>query len=579
VEGQLSDTSGKDRAVTLVFALPVDALGGSWGNSIDEERLIQGGTDYVGATRVNCGATGYQSLYPLGSISCSNAALALGLDLGQPAIHRISYHAGLKLLTIACDVALLPDTTHFPSSARFRFVLFPFDPANGFRDAWAKYMSFFPEYFKVRVKEQGIWMPFTAVETVTNWQDFGFKFHEGNNSTTFDALNGIYAFRYTEPMTWWMKMDQNLPRNRQSVIKARDSLLAGNEYDNVMARLTQTASMLNESGEPFLLFRNEPWCNGVVWSLNPNPYLPGETNFATYHWNEKIQNRQYGSDVKYPLAGEYLDSLEGYVTANLNYRREHFRYTTVPLTFDTDSCRPALFKGLAVYEFTRWLSERVHHLDRLMFANSVPTQYAWLCPWLDVMGTETGWLDGQNYRPMSDADLCFRRALSGKKPYLFLMNVPYENFTHEMVEKYFQRSLAYGIFPSMFSHNAADAPYWQNPKWYNRDRDLFKHYIPLIRTIALAGWSPVPNVRVSNPLIKVERFGPTPDGDIYFTLHHSANTTQSVKIEVPLHRDWVVLDSDDKVTGKPFGQRIPSGWVGDIEKDQTVLLHGRHTQR
>ena len=53
---------------------------------------------------------------------------------------------------------------------------------------------------------------------------------------------------------------------------------------------------------------------------------------------------------------EYLDSLEGYVTAELNFRREHFRFSTVPLTFSAETKEPVLFKGLAVYEFTRWLA-------------------------------------------------------------------------------------------------------------------------------------------------------------------------------------------------------------------------------
>ena len=46
------------------------------------------------------------------------------------------------------------------------------------------------------------------------------------------------------------------------------------------------------------------------------------------------------------------------MTADLNFRREHFRYTTVPLTFSSETKRPALFKGLAVFEFTRWITRK-----------------------------------------------------------------------------------------------------------------------------------------------------------------------------------------------------------------------------
>jgi len=39
-------------------------------------------------------------------------------------------------------------------------------------------------------------MPFTDVSTVQDWQDFGFKFHEGNNNVAWDKAHGILSFRY-----------------------------------------------------------------------------------------------------------------------------------------------------------------------------------------------------------------------------------------------------------------------------------------------------------------------------------------------------------------------------------------------
>ena len=42
---------------------------------------------------------------------------------------------------------------------------------------------------------------------------------------------------------------------------------------------------------------------------------------------------------------------------------------------------------------------------KLMFANSVPYRFSFLCPWLDVMGTETDWLSNGEYQPASDAQM------------------------------------------------------------------------------------------------------------------------------------------------------------------------------
>src|SRR5262249_22825163 len=153
-----------------------------------------------------------------------------------------------------------------------------------------------------------------------------------------------------------------------------------------------------------------------------NPYLPGPLNAATVYWNAAIKQERYGPHAQGHLDGEYLDSLEGYVTAELNYARDQFRFSTVPLTFASDTHRPALFKGLAADEFTRWLAQDVHRMGKLMFANSVPSRFSFLCPWLDVMGTETDWLRGGAYEPPSDSEMSLWRTMAGQKPYLLLMN-------------------------------------------------------------------------------------------------------------------------------------------------------------
>ena len=274
IQGRISDTTGRDRAVTLVFALPLDAAGWRWGDDIHRSRLIQGQGEFVNQVAVRCGATGTMSLYPVAAVWDDRTGVALALDMAQPAVYRVGYHAGLKLLFIAYDFGLVKDTDRCPSSADFRFVVYRFDPRWGFRAAWQRYMEIFPDHFAVRAKEQGLWMPFTDVSKVQDWEDFGIKFHEGNNNVPWDDTHGILSFRYTEPMTWWMRMKQGVPRTFAEAIQARDQLAAGpNDHQRQMAEVSQVAAMHDEASQPALLFRNEPWCDGAVWSLNPNPSL------------------------------------------------------------------------------------------------------------------------------------------------------------------------------------------------------------------------------------------------------------------------------------------------------------------
>ena len=49
-----------------------------------------------------------------------------------------------------------------------------------------------------------------------------------------------------------------------------------------------------------------------------------------------------------------------------------------------------------------------------------------------------------------------------------------------------KRSLAYGCFPGFFSHNAAEGHYFTRPELYDRDRPLFRKYVPLCKLVAEA---------------------------------------------------------------------------------------------
>ena len=318
VQGRITDITGRDRAITLVYTIPLDAKGWTWGDDLRRTRTISGTGEFVNQVAVPCGATGTQSLYPMAAVWDSQTGAAVALDMARPAVCRLGYHAGLNRLFIAFDLGLAKETERFPSSADFSFVLFHFDPANGFRGAWQKFMDIFPDHFVVRSKEQGLWMPFTDVARVQRWEDFGFRYHEGNNAVAWDDAHGVLSFRYTEPMTWWMPMAKEVPRVLSEALRIRDALAESRDSNRRrMAEITRAAAMSDEAGEPALLFRNEPWANGAVWSLNPNPWLgvaastnafgrsDPPLNAGTVHWNPEIKERLYGAAAKGSLDGEY----------------------------------------------------------------------------------------------------------------------------------------------------------------------------------------------------------------------------------------------------------------------------------
>ncbi len=558
-KGRLTDQTQTPRVISLVFAIPVDAVGWQWGEHLRSAQAIEKDSEYATFVDIGTGTNGKLSRYPFATVFSEQIGLGLGIDLGQPCQWRLGYSSGARALYLVMDFGLHPSTEQFPSAAPFAFVLYRINPKWGFRSAADQYYKIFPTYFEVRSKDQGIWMPFTDVSTIAGWQDFGFRYHEGTNNIPFDDRSGILSFRYSEPSTWWMRMPAETPRTVEEALEMvndyADSSGNANLRNNAQALLS--SGMYDENGNFQMQFRDEPWCDGAVFSLNPSPHLPGEVTEAKMMWNDQIAERLYGENTKGEQDGEYLDSLEGYVTADLNFREDHFRYTTVPLTFTMDTHRPVIHKAFSQYEFTRHIGEEMHEMGKLLFANSVPNRFSFLCPWLDIMGTETNWIRNRQFEPDTDERMNYRRTLCGQKPFLFLMNTRFENMTYEYVERYFQYCLFYGMFPSMFSHNAAENPYWKNPQLYNRDRPLFKKYLPIIQEVAEAGWQPITHTQSNQESIWIERFGPSKEGIIYLTVMNAVTDSKEYTLAgeniLEQNGEW-----EELLTGKE------GRWEGDL---------------
>lgn len=497
----ISDTTGNDRAITLVYAIPIPAAKCLWLEDPRRSMIVETNREYVNAGRFSAGANGRLSRCPFAALVSGNQGIGIGIDMSRPAFFRVGYNAGTKELFLAYDIGLTPEK----SKARLRFCKFTFDPEWGFRAALARYYEIFPEHFRCRTPEQGLWMPFAKISNVKGWRDFGFKFKEGNNETQWDDKNSIITFRYTEPMTWWMSMPKEMPRTLESALVEARRLAT--EKSDIRAKALLTSGFYDSSGAFAARLRNTPWCDGAVWSINSMPNIKGEVTDFKNKWNPKLKERLYGPKAKGDLDGEYIDSSEGYVTDELDFRRDHFTCTDTPLTFSLDGRKPAIFRGLIVFEYIRAIAKDVHGMDKLMMANSTPHNLCWLMPQLDVIGTETDWNPGGTWRPMSDRDMLYKRLLCRGKPYCFLMNTRFEQFSHQLVEKYMKRSLAYGMFPGFFSHNASQGHYFTRPELYERDRDLFKKYVPLCKLVAEAGWEPVTLAHSSDNHVYVERFG------------------------------------------------------------------------
>ena len=512
VDGTVTDLTGLPRAVSVYFALPIAVEGWTWGKDIRTQEVIPTNGETATTVNVTYGARGAISRYPYASVAGTDGLL-LAYPLDHPAAVRLVANAGTRQFYMVFDVALSPVTKQ-PGQARFKAVIGRHDPSWGFRAAVQAYADLFPAFFEKRVEEEGLWVAFSDLSPVAGIADFGIVFHElgGLSQVAFDDGAGIVSMRYiTEPWSYWMDMPESVPNDDYArVIEVLEGQLsAPEEYRRRYAEATMSSGIHDEEGLFFFEPAAEPWCPyGAVFTLNADPDIadPGyPLNKGNLAWNDDAR-AAYADPSAGVLDGEYIDSLEARADM-LDFRESHLAAADYPLVFDAVTFRPAVPEMLATYEFARWLGEEIHGMGKLMMANGALYRYAFPAHVFDVMGSEVNWLYSGAFTPERDDTFNYRRTMSYRKPYCLLMNTDFNQFTHEMVESYFRTTLFYGVYPSMFSHNASEDRYWDDPALYDRDRDLFVFYVPLIRTLGEAGWEPVTGATSSDAEVYVERYG------------------------------------------------------------------------
>ncbi len=542
IHAELQDASGRDRAITLYFALPVNAQGWTWGDDIRAERKIDGVTELSNFSLPNgLGATGHQSKYPWASLSGPAGGIALAVPLDSPRIFRLVYNPASRQFYAAFDLGISPLTAKFPKRAWADLVIYRFESEWGFRAAAQRYYDRFPDAFARRVppEQEGIWVAFSDISEIPSIGDFGIAFHEINDlqQVSFDDAAGITSLRYlSEPWSSWFPLSDPKvnPSNHDNLVSyLRDRQKNGSGSEQRQAEATLSSGLFDDRGHYSYDIDTKPWCDGpvgcVVFTLNPDPDIGGAPyplNKANLEWNEQARKAY---DVASGLDGEYLDSLESRAST-LNFRAEHFTTADVPLTFRTADRRLGMPEAFAITKYSRWLADEVHRNGRWAMGNGVRNNLPWGSDLFDIAGVEVDWMKSGSFSPDGDALMNYRRTLSYQRPYGLLMNTEFDNMSQEMVDRYFQVSLFYGIYPSMFSHDSATDPYWDNSRLYNRDRPLFRRYVPLIKRLNIAGWQPMTHAKTSDPAVYIERFGAWPN--LNFTVRNTREVPVTVVITI-----------------------------------------------
>ena len=554
IDMTVKDLTARDRAIAVYYVVPMKATGWRWYDNVRESRVIDPAATYQNVVHTGVGTTGQSSRYPFACVAGPDQARSLLVT--TPSLCRFGYSGPAGELYAAFDVGLARETK-VPGQASVSIIDCQTNPKWGMRATAQRFYELLPSWFDpARVaSKQGNWMAFTAISSVQQPEDFGFAVHEGDNDVRWDNDHGIQAYVYVEPMTWWLPMPKEMPRTYAAALDHARSFQRDPKSDRyATAWAVEQSAVKDEDGRLHLDVLDTPWVDGAVFGNSADPDVPekeGHLNLA--HLNLKtLEDALRRAEPQGGLAGVYLDSLEGWGMLK-NYRREHFSAADLPLTFDANTHRPVILNAMATQEWTEHVAGWVRSRGKLLMANAVPHDFPFLSLPLDVMGTETNFQQDGTFAPPGPDFFYLKRTLAWRKPYMFLMNTHFETWTKEMTERYMQVCLFYGMFPGFFSENASTNCYFAKPAWYNRDRELFKRYMPIISRVAQAGWEPITNAAASADGVWIERWGRDPSKGLYFTVMNTTDSEQSCQVKIDLE-NAAGYRVTSLLTGQAIGQ-------------------------
>ena len=118
--------------------------------------------------------SGEMSFYPLAAVSSGKVGFGLGVDMGIPVVYRLAFNPDGIISEF--DMAVSKLTKKFPNRTFFKLFLFEYNYAWNMRAALEKYYQIQPEYFKRRVTNEGIWLPFTPLHSIKDFKTSALHF-------------------------------------------------------------------------------------------------------------------------------------------------------------------------------------------------------------------------------------------------------------------------------------------------------------------------------------------------------------------------------------------------------------------
>lgn len=532
--GQLQ--ASVERCVRVGVGCEVDLNGWTWHDDFRFQREIQRSDQYANVVACPFGIRGDRSLYPFGVISSGSGSLIAETDINEPRIFQVVADARDSFFGVFYDLGLTPLTSNFPGRVAFSCALRSSDSHgdDAFRSALESFYAKQPDILNRAVPDVGVWLPFTDPGAISNVQDFGFAFMEKLAGSAFSetAGRGILSFGYTEPWLYWLPIQSDVQRTEEEAIWRMKVLAAGGDRRAELAASAVLGAGRRPDGSISMSFADAPWNSGARMEVNTDPELTPTSNLpvnrAMSEWREV---KRMLSDSR--MSGIYLDSMAEARSAD--YSPAAMAVADYPCTYEADVLKPCLPMEWAEFEYVAAISRAMKARNKFVMGNFACADSPFFVKYVDVPGEEV--------QGLSPRLANFRRAMSGRKPFVCLLNTSFDMISVAAVVNYFKECLFLGFLPGFFSEDGFHNPYWENPSWVERDRSIFKSYIPLTRRLAAGGWMPMGFAKSNVGSLWLECFNDVVAELKHITLRNIESVPVKTELELaPQAEPLVVID-------------------------------------
>ena len=456
--GQLQ--AAVERCVRVGVGCELNLNGWTWHDDVRFQRPMRSPEQYANVVPCPFGARGDRSIYPFGVISSDNGSLIAETDAGEPRIYQIVADARDSFFGVFYDFGITSLTSNFPGRVTFRCALRSSKEKgdNAFRRALAGYYDRNPAAFRRTVPEVGVWLPFTDPNTISNIGDFGFAFYEAEaGSRSAGADRGLLTFGYTEPWLYWLPMPQDVKRTEDEAVQRMKFLAAGGDRRAELAASALLGAARRPDGSICMKFMDAPWNSGARLEVDTDPDLPPTSEWplsrAMSEWREAKRILAAGSQ------GIFLDSMAEMRAAD--YNPAAMAVADYPCTYEKDVLKPCLPMEWSGYEYTAALSRAMKARGKFIMGNFACADSPFFVGLMDVVGEEIEWEEAGQCEKFDDRAMNFRRAMSGRKPYVMLLNASFDKLTTDSVRQYFESSMFWGFLPGFFGKDGFHHRYWE----------------------------------------------------------------------------------------------------------------------